>query len=164
MKEILLWLVIKIIASTDEYMTIRIQKVFYFCSWLPVVILSQLAFYCLIYYMMHFVQYICSAHSWWIQSFLSATSLLSGDEIDVVDCTHKKNNIYFVVTLKSLVLLQVALKLFIKLYFLLFNSWTVSLGESPSDKPKTTNMVHTLNSTQRHLHHQKIHSLRWNKA
>lgn len=28
-------------------------------------------------------------------------------------------------------------------------------------------MVHTLNSTQRHLHHQKknkIHSLQWNKA
>lgn len=48
----------------------------------------------------------------------------------------KNNNIYFVVTLKSPALLQIALKLFIKLYFLLFNSRTVWLGEPPSDKPK----------------------------
>lgn len=48
----------------------------------------------------------------------------------------KGNSIYCVVTLKSSVVLQVELKLFIKLYFLLFNSTAVSLGKPPSAKPE----------------------------
>lgn len=60
----------------------------------------------------------------------------------------KKNSIYFVVTSKCSVLLHVELKLFIKLYFLLFNSTAVSLGKPPRDKP----------NPQTWYRHRKAHS------
>ena len=65
---------------------------------------------------------------------------------------------------KSSVLLQVEFKLFIKLYFLLFNSTVVSLGKPPSDKPKPqTWYIHRTTHSIIYII-EKYTSLQWNKA